>query len=128
MEAKENVENPEEAATAESGGPRPPLAWECILTAVGHGAVPHSSLSSPNACRRQGPSRAGEHGGPGAWDALGLWVFGPHSDWCGLFHTALLRGGPLHGGFPAQNSIMTFVITTIYLYRAPHAWMSRVVF
>lgn len=45
-----------------------------------------------------------------------------------LVYTAPLRGGSLHCGSPAQNSIITAVITTIYFYRAPHARVSRVVF
>lgn len=43
-------------------------------------------------------------------------------------HSAPLAGGPLRCGSPAQYSIIRAVITTIYLYRAPHARVSRVVF
>ena len=54
--------------------------WEWALPAVGHGAVPHSSSSSPGACRRQRPSRVGARrtgslgrsGGVGVPAPLGL--------------------------------------------------------
>lgn len=49
--------------------------------------------------------------------------------WAGAAgHSAPLPAGPCRCGSPALHSIIRAVITTIYLCRAPHARVSRVVF